>query len=67
MLVEFVHGGHDAFLELVFGCDPDVAQDGGGELGKETLDVIEPGGVLGRESKFKAACGLIGEPRYCLL
>ena len=40
--VELVHGGHDTVLELLFGCDADVAQDGAGELGEETLDEIEP-------------------------
>ena len=42
MSVELVHGGHDAILELLFGCDADVAQDRAGELGEETLDEIEP-------------------------
>jgi hypothetical protein len=32
MLVDVVHGGHDALLELVFGGDADVAQDGASEL-----------------------------------
>ncbi len=45
--VELVHGGHDAVLELLFGCDAYVAQDRAGELGEETLDEIEPGAVLG--------------------
>src|SRR5208337_338118 len=35
-VVELVHGGHDAVLELLFGSDSDVAQDGAGELGEET-------------------------------
>ena len=50
--VEFIHGGHEAVLEFLFGCDADVAQHGGGELGKEPLDEIEPGAVLGREGEF---------------
>jgi hypothetical protein len=41
MLVEFVHGGHDAILEFLFGCDTNVAQHGAGELGKEPLDEID--------------------------
>jgi hypothetical protein len=45
--VEVVHGGDDALLEFLFGCDADVAQDGAGELGEETLDEIEPGAGLG--------------------
>jgi len=36
--IEFIHGGHDAVLELLFGCDADVAQDRAGELGEEALD-----------------------------
>ena len=48
MLVELVHGSRDAILEFLFGCDPDVAQDGAGEFGKEALDEIEPGTVLGK-------------------
>ena len=65
--VELVHGGHDAVLEFLFGCDADVAQDGAGELGKEALDEIEPGAVLGREGEFEAAGGLLGEPSFGLL
>ena len=42
MAVEMIHGGHDAVLEFLFGCDADVAQHGAGELGKETLDEVEP-------------------------
>ena len=40
--IEFVHGGHDAILEFLFGCDADVAQDGASELGKEAFDEVEP-------------------------
>jgi hypothetical protein len=35
ILVEVVHGGHDAILEFLFGGDADVAEDGAGELGKK--------------------------------
>ena len=38
--VELVDGGHDAVLELLFGCDG-CGQDRAGELGEETLDEIE--------------------------
>ena len=65
--VEVVDCGHDAVLELLFGCDSDVAQDGAGELGKEPLDEIEPGAMLWREGEFKAAGRLIGEPSFGLL
>jgi hypothetical protein len=47
--VEIIHGGDEAVLEFLFGCDADVAQDGAGEFGKEALDKIEPGAVLGCE------------------
>jgi len=36
--VEKLHGGHEAILELLLGCDADVAEDRTGEFGKETLD-----------------------------
>ena len=42
VLVEVIHGSHDAVLEFLFGCHADVAQDGAGELGEEALDQIEP-------------------------
>ena len=45
--IELVHCGDDALLEFLFRCDADVAQDGAGKLGKEALDEIEPGAVLG--------------------
>ena len=64
---ELVHGGHDAVLELLFGCDADVAQHRAGELGEETLDEIEPGAVLGREGEFESAGRLLGEPSLGLL
>ena len=65
--VKLVHGGHDAVLELLFGCDTNVAQDGAGELGEETLDEIEPGAVLGREGEFELTGRRLGEPSLGLL
>ena len=65
--IEVIHGGHDAILEFLFGCDADVAQDGAGEFGKEALDEVEPGAVLGRESEFEAVGRLLGEPGSGLL
>src|SRR5207237_5317916 len=62
VLVEVVDGGHEAVLEFLFGGDPDVTQDRAGELGKEALDEVEPGAVLGRECEFEAVRGLLGEP-----
>src|SRR6516165_1158935 len=67
MVVEFVHGSHDAILKFLFGCDPDVTQHRASELGKETFDQVEPGAMLGRKGKFEAASGLIGEPAFGLL
>ena len=67
MSVELVHCGDDAVLEFVFGCDSNVAQHRACELGKEALDDIEPGAVLGGEGEFEAAGGLLGEPSFGLL
>ena len=66
MLVDVVHGGHDAVLEFLFGGDADVAQDGAGELGEEALDEVEPRAVLGGEGELEAARGLFGEPSFRL-
>ena len=44
--VEIIHGGQEAILEFLLGCDADVAQDGAGEFGKGALDEIEPRAVL---------------------
>jgi len=65
--VELIHGGHDAVLEFLFGCDADMAQHRAGELGEETLDEVKPGAVLGREGEFEAAGRLLGEPSPGLL
>jgi hypothetical protein len=59
--VEKLHGGHEAILEFLFGCDADVAQHRAGKFGKEGLDGIKPGAVLGSESKFEPVRGLTGE------
>ncbi len=67
VLVEVVHGSHDAVLEFLLGCDADVAQDGAGELREEALDQIEPGAVLGCEGEREAAGRSGGEPRFRLL
>ena len=67
MLVDVVHGGHDAILELLFGCNTDVAQDGACQLGKEAFNQVQPGAMLGSEGKFEAARRLLGEPGFRLL
>ena len=66
ILIEVIHCSHDAILEFLFGCDADVAQDGASEFGKETLDEVEPGAVLGSESEFEAVRGLIAKPGFGL-
>jgi hypothetical protein len=53
--IDVVDAGHDALLKFVFRGHPDMAQDGAGELGEETLDEVEPGAVLGSEGELKAA------------
>src|SRR5206468_1377013 len=60
--IDVLDTSHDALLEFVLGCHPDVAQDRSGELGEESLDEIEPGAVLGREGELEAAGRSSGEP-----
>ena len=43
ILVEVIHGSHEAILKFLFGCDADVAQHRTSELGEEPFDEIEPG------------------------
>ena len=66
MLVDVIHGSHDAILEFLFGCDADVAQDRAGELGEEALDEVKPRSVLWREGELEAASRSGGEPRFGL-
>jgi hypothetical protein len=40
--IEEVDGGRDAFPELLFGRDADMAEHGAGQLGEEALDEVEP-------------------------
>jgi hypothetical protein len=69
MLVDVIHGSHDAILELLFGCNSDVAQDGARKLGKEAFNFnqVQPRAMLGSEGKFEAARRLFGEPGFRLL
>src|SRR5215207_11241943 len=62
MAIDVLDTGHDALLELVLGCHPDVAQDRSGELGEETLDEVEPGAVLGCERELETAGRSSGKP-----
>jgi hypothetical protein len=66
LLIKEIHGGHDAILEFLFGCDADMAQDGAGELGEEAIDDVEPGAMRGREGEFEAVYGLLREPGFGL-
>ena len=67
MLVDVIHGSHDAIFELLFGCNTDVAQDRACKLGKEAFNQVQPGAMLGSEGKFEAARRLLGEPGFRLL
>ena len=67
MLVDVIHGSHDAIFELLFGCNTDVAQDGACKLGKEAFNQVQPGAMLGSEGKFETARRLLGEPGFHLL
>jgi hypothetical protein len=63
--VEIIDRGHEAILELLLGCDADVAQDGAGEFGKEALDEIEPGAVLEHNKYYEARRGLLARRECC--
>ena len=67
MSVDVVDGSYDPILEFLFGGDANVAQDGACKLGKEALDQVEPGAVLGREGERETTRGLSGEPSLRLL
>ena len=58
LLVDVLYGGQDALRKLLFGSDLDVSEHGARQLGEEALNEIEPGTMLGGESKFEAAFGL---------
>jgi len=66
VLIEIIHGGDDAIFEFLFGRDADVAQDGVGEFGEETLDQVEPRAVFGREDEFETVRGLPRDPGFRL-
>jgi hypothetical protein len=59
LLVKIIHGGHQAILEFLFGCDTDMTQDGAGMFGEEALDQVEPGAVGGGEGELEAVLGLL--------
>lgn len=65
--IEVIHGGHDAVLEFLFGCDADMAQDRAGELGEEAFDEIEPRAVLGGKGEFESTGWLVRESSFGLL
>ena len=55
IVIEVVHGGHEAVLELLLGRDTDVAQNRTGDLGEEALDEVEPRAMRGSEGELEAA------------
>ena len=64
IVVEIIHGGHEAILELLLGGDANIPQDGTGEFREEAFDEIEPRAVIGGESEFEAVHRLIGKPGF---
>ena len=62
MAIDVVDTGHDAVLEFVFRCHPDMAQDRASKFGEEALDQVEPRAVLGRERELEAAWRSGGKP-----
>src|SRR5258708_20434097 len=62
MSVELVHGGHDAILEFLLGCDAHATQHWSREFGEEALAYIEPGPVLWIEVEFEASSFSTSKP-----
>jgi len=62
--IDIIDTGHDAILEFVLRCDPDVTQNRTGKLGEEALDEIEPGAMRGREGELEPASRSSGEPSF---
>ena len=67
MLVDVIHGSHDATWSSCLDATRMLAQDGARKLGKEAFNQVQPGAMLGSEGKFKAARRLLGEPGFRLL
>ena len=57
MLVDVVHGGHDALLELVFGSDADVAQEERASLEKKPSTRLSQEPCLGVKVNSKRPGG----------
>ena len=57
LLIEVIHGGHDAVLEFLFGCDADVAQDRAGELGEKPSMRLSQEPCLGVKVNSKRCAG----------
>ena len=66
MPVDVGDSGQDPLLQFLFGGDADVPQDRAGKLGKEALDQVEPGAVLGREGEGEATFRLFCQPGFGL-
>jgi hypothetical protein len=61
-----IDGGHEPILQLLLGGDPDMAQHGPRQLGKEPLDQVQPGAVRRGEGEREAAGGLSRKPGAAL-
>ena len=59
MAIDILDTGHDALLELVLGCHPDVMQDRSGKLGEKALDEIEPRTMGRREGEVERPAGRV--------
>ena len=55
--INVIDGSHDAVLEFLFGSHADVAQNGAGELGEETLDQVSQEPCLGVKVNWKRPSG----------
>ena len=60
--VEIINELHDALFQFVLRADADVTEHRAGGFGKEPLDEIEPGAVLGGEHELKASFGSRRQP-----
>ena len=64
--VEVIHGGHDAVLEFVFGCDPEWRRTERASLEKKPSTRFSQEPCLGVKV-FEAARRSVGEPGFRLL
>src|SRR5882762_7641784 len=57
LLIEVIHGGPDAILEFLFGCDTDMTQDGAGEFGEEASTRLSQEPCVGVKVNSKRCAG----------